>query len=367
MEQQRQKSQLAFVDSGDNIEIGTLNGIPITKEQLKATTEESDYVVETFNSGLTAMVFRLKLGDQCWTLKKKRAVSLVKNVDGQTSFLNEVQRRRDLTVLKQQYPESFGNIVNTQYASYTEGIILSPWIEGDLLINLERDSFQQIFFTIVNLELSGLFEWDYCSGNILIDSQGKIKLFDFGYMYQFDPLKDFNSNGQDVPIFHGVERFETRFFFDYLLKNPLNLSSHALFELYRIEKQCALDAYQYKLTKLIELGADESVLTRQQSINSRWRQALADETALQELYLLESYRSNVLDLLDDLHGKSCSPITIKKADLVLSLIENYFEPLQAGNAFFFGDEELDKNELMTKYRKLCKDAKCYQLDNVTVI
>lgn len=366
MEQERQQAQLAFVESGQNIEIGTLQGVPITVEQLKATTAESDYVVETFNSGLTAVVYHLRVGDQDWTLKQKRPVSLVNNVDGQTSFLNEVQRRRDLSVLKQKYPESFSHIVDTQYASYNDGIMLSPWVEGKPLANLDRDVFQQIFTAIVNLELNGLFEWDFCPGNILLNSQGEIKLFDFGYMYSFDPLSDFNSNGLATPLFHGVERFETRFLFDYLLKNPLGLTEDALFELYRDEKQCALAAYQYKLQRLVELGADEAVIARQQTINRCWEQALADEEALQTLHLIESYRSNVLDLLDDLHGQSCSPYTLKKADLVLQLIEKHFEQLQKGDAFFFGDEELDKNALVSKYRKLRESAECYQLDKALV-
>jgi len=364
MEQQRQQAQLDFVRSGQNIEIGTMQGLPLTLEQLKATTSESDYVVETFNSGLTAVVYHLKFGEQHWTLKQKRAESLVKNVDGQTSFLNEVQRRRDLTLAKKKTPESFRHIIDTQFASYNDGIILSPWIEGELLTNLTGDVFRQIFTTIVNLELNGLFEWDFCPGNILLDSQGEIKLFDFGYMYTFDPLVHFNSNGQATPLFHGIERFETRFLFDYLLKNPVNLLSGALFDLYRVEKQCALAAYQHKLQQLVELDADQTVIIRQETINQRWQHALADDEALQELYLIESYRSNVLDLLDDLHGKSCSLYTLKKADLVLQLVENHFEQLKANNAFFFGDEELEKSELLAKFSLFRKDAEKYQLGAV---
>ncbi|MGF1757109.1 hypothetical protein L4D76_03970 [Photobacterium sagamiensis] len=361
MEQQRQRAQQAFTENGQNIEVGTLQGFPLTLEQLKATSAESSYVVETFNSGLTAVVYHLLINDQSWTLKLKREVSLVNNIDGQTSFLNEVQRRRDLAELKQRYPECLVHIVDTQFASFRDGIILSPWIEGKPLSSLNRSLFQQIFSTIVNLELNGLFEWDFCPGNILLDTQDEIKLFDFGYMYQFDPKAHFNSNGQDTQLFHGIERFETRFFFDFLLKNPLNLSTEALFELYKLEKQCALQAYQSKLQQLVELGADARVITWQQAINHRWQAALANEVALRELYLAETYRSNVLDLLDDLHGQSCTPYTLKKADLALNLINNNFDQLRAGDVFFFGDETLSKSELIAKYSQFRKDAVHFQL------
>ena len=64
LEQQRQRAQQAFTESGQNIEIGTLQGFPLSLAQLKATSAESSYVVETFNSGLTAVVYHLKINDQ---------------------------------------------------------------------------------------------------------------------------------------------------------------------------------------------------------------------------------------------------------------------------------------------------------------
>ncbi|MGR5147129.1 hypothetical protein ACQKP8_11355 [Photobacterium alginatilyticum] len=362
MEQQRQQAQLDFVRSGQNITVGTLEGLPMALEQLKATTPQSDYVVETFSSGLTAVVYHLRIGETEWTLKQKREESLVKNIDGQTSFLNEVQRRRDTTKLKQSDPDSFKHIVDTQFASYQDGIILSPWIEGERLHTLSGDIFQQIFSAIVSLELNGLFEWDFCPGNILLDSQGRIKLFDFGYMYQFDPLQHFNSNGRATPLFHGIERFETRFLFDYFLKNPSNLSADALFDLYRVEKQCALTAYQYKLKQLLALEADQPVIDHLEGLTLRWQRALDNNEALNELYLVESYRSSLLDLLDDLHGKSCSVYSLKKADWVLELVELHFDQLRASDAFFFGDETLEKHELVAKFTRLRKDAEKYQLE-----
>ncbi|MFT6987682.1 MAG: hypothetical protein ACJAT7_003540 [Psychromonas sp.] len=361
MEAERQQAQQAFAESEQNIELGSLHDFPLTLQQLKSTTENSSYVVETFNSGLTAVVYHLQIEGKSWTLKLKRKVSLVNNIDGQTSFLNEVQRRRDLAQLKKANPDNFKHIVDTQFASFRDGIILSPWIAGEPLTALNRDLFVQIFSAIMDLELSGLFEWDFCPGNILLDSNNEIKLFDFGYMYQFDPKKQFNSNGQKTPLFHGIERFETRFFFDFILKNPLDLSSEALFSLYKIEKQCALQIYQQKLQKLIELGADASVIAWQKAINQHWQTALLDDSALKALYLLESFRSNLLDLLDDLHGQSCSPYTLQKADLVLNLTEQHFELIAASDGFFFGDEKLSKKALIDKYSQFRQDAERFQL------
>ncbi|OEF05395.1 hypothetical protein [Vibrio genomosp. F10] len=361
LEQQRQTVQLEFVNSKQNLKLGDLNAIPLTLDQLKKTTSQSPYVVETFKSGLTAIVYHIRIEGKDWTLKTKRSESLVQNIDGQTSFLNEVQRRIDLSALKQSNPEDFQHIVETQYASFQDGIILSPWIDGAPLQRLDKSVFDQIFNTVIHLELRGLFEWDFCPGNILQSDSARIKLFDFGYMYRFDPKIHFNSNGVDTPIFHGVERFETRFFFDYLLKNPLQLSEAEKFDLYKLEKHCALLAYQNKLKQLKLLGASAHVIEHQTAINNNWELAIQSAEALQDLFIQESFRSNLLDLLDDIHGKSCSSYTIQKSDFVLDMLTNNFEKLKSNDGFFFGDEHLDKQQLLVKYQELKQKALDYQL------
>ena len=55
----------------------------------------------------------------------------------------------------------------------------------------------------------GWFDWDPSPGNLLDDGQ-QISVFDFGYMWPFDPLHEFNSNGLADPQFHVPERLETR-------------------------------------------------------------------------------------------------------------------------------------------------------------
>ena len=47
------------------------------------------------DDGLTARVYRVQLAGRDWALKVARR-PVVQNPDGQTSFLNELQRRRDL-------------------------------------------------------------------------------------------------------------------------------------------------------------------------------------------------------------------------------------------------------------------------------
>jgi hypothetical protein len=362
LEKQRRQAQLAFLASGEQIEVGDRSMLPLPLEMLTGTTAASAHVVRAFESGLTALVYRIEAEGRHWTLKRQRPESLVKNVDGETSFLNEVQRRRDFTRLKSQ-PETaplFTHIVETRYASLRDGIILSPWIEGERLQRFDGRVYDQLFGTIVNLELQGLFEWDFCSGKI-VDDGARVSLFDFGYMYCFEPREHYNSNGLDTPLFHGIERFETRNFFDYLLRNPHGLDEQGLVNTFREEKQYALKHYEDKLARLEVMKASETVLRWQRSIIEGWRRALGGADALEQLYLVEGFRSNVLDLFDDLHGKSCTPLTLRKADFAVEMLSSHYTLLKERKGLFFGDEEKTQAELIIKYKELKGKAQEYQL------
>jgi len=147
LEKQRQQAQLAFLASGAQIEVGNKAALPMPLEQMVATTPASPHVLASFESGLTARVYKVQAGGRAWTLKLNRPESLVKNVDGQTSFLNEVQRRRDFTEFKSR-PETaplFTHIVDTTYASLRDGVILSPWIEGEPLQKFDGRVYDQLF------------------------------------------------------------------------------------------------------------------------------------------------------------------------------------------------------------------------------
>ena len=357
----RQQAQLAFVSSGVDLVVGNVQACPLPPAELAALTLDSPYVVEHFGAGLTAQVLHLCIEGVHYTLKQKRSESLVRNVDGQTSFLNEVQRRADFTRLKSDpaWAGRFDHIVPTFYASLHQGIILSPWLPGKPLNHFDTAIFRQILETAVACEEAGLMEWDLCPGNILEDS-GHIWLFDFGYMYSFDPLTQFNSNGLSDPLFHACERFETRNFFGWLLRqegvNPLPALA-----LYRELKVVALDLYRQKLDWLTARGASQQVLTWVQSFITRWQQALASEEDLANLFELENFRSQVLDIEDDLHGKSCTAFTLRRLDFVEQCIRERFDVLQEGGALFYDNAGRSQKELLTLYAHKRQLVLQYQL------
>lgn len=358
----RQQAQLAFATSGQNLIEGDVANCPLSPAALAALTPDSPLVVEHFDGGLTARVLHLSVAGVHYTLKQRRAEARVLNIDGETSFLNEVQRRADFTRLKADpvCSERFEHIVPTLYADYQQGIILSPWLPGRQLDRFSADIFRQILTTAVACEEAGLMEWDLCPGNI-IEDQGQIWLFDFGYMYPFDPLVDFNSNGQSDPLFHACERFETRHFFGWLLRQRNVMSEAEQLALFRELKVVAIEVYQQKLAWLTAHGACTAVLNWVASFIVRWQRMLQDPVSLASLFEMEGFRSHVLDIEDDLHGKSCTALTLQRLDFVEQCINTRFAALQEGGVLFYDNAGKTQTELLALYTDKRRQAMQYKL------
>ena len=343
-DQKRQAEQLAFVASGRDIEVGDRGRLPFPVSALVGLRGDEEFVVARLNGGLTAEV--LRSGAQDWTLKRARERCLVQNVDGQTSFLNEIQRRADIEALKANplVREAYAGLVDTAWGSYRQGVLLSPWIEGESVESWDEPRLLQLFSLLEELVLAGLFEWDLCPGNLLDD--GAIRMFDFGYMYRFDPLTEFNSNGRDAPLFHAAERFETRNYFAYLLELENSLGFAAALAAFELEKRIALEAYERLVARLALRGADNVVLEWLRGFALRWKSALAGDLA--GLYLVEGWRSHRLDLDDDLRGQTCTPRTILRADWLLSVAREHFDALLRFDALFWEDSGLNLPALVAK-------------------
>ncbi|HIG2693772.1 TPA: AarF/UbiB family protein [Klebsiella pneumoniae] len=312
----RQQQQQAFDRSGEPLIVGNVSHCPLPPETLAALGPDSPYVVQVYGSGLTGEVYRLRIAGKEYNLKKRRAVAGVANLNGQLSFLNEVQRRQALQQLKDDPVTAprFTHIVPTLYADYRLGILLSPWIDGEPIHQLTPPLIAQLFTTLEACEEQGLMEWDLCSGNLLVDRQEQLWLFDFGYMYPFDPLREFNSNGLADPLFHFVERFETRFFFSWLMT--------------RIP------------------GAE---------------QQLADPAALSRLFAVEAFRSHVLDIEDDLHGQSCTLLTLQRIDWVINQLEQHYRFIANEGGLFYDNEGKSQQALLSSYAQKRQQAQQYLL------
>ena len=134
LEARRHAEQLDFVASGAPLVVGSLADFPLDLATLKSLQPGTPGVEALLDSGLTAQVYRLNAAGRRWTLKRARPTALVRNIDGQTSFLNEVQRRADLEQLKRQPggEKRWAGIVDTVFASFRDGVYGRARFDPDL-------------------------------------------------------------------------------------------------------------------------------------------------------------------------------------------------------------------------------------------
>lgn len=363
MEQLRQSRNLAMQQSGQEIAFGQSDALPWTLAELACVDRATTFVHQTFDAGLTALVHHLRCGDASYALKQARPHCLVQNIDGQTSFLNELLCRRHIEQLREHSSDAMAAFTKTHAASLRHGVIVTEWVDGDFVQVWDRRRLEQVFAAGSALLLAGLFEWDYAPGNIL-DDGCRLRMFDFGYTYPFDPLCQFNSAGlgNDLPMFHLAERFETRNYFGYLLQLEREQGLVAALAAYRLEKNVAIDAYRQLRDRLQERGAVPAVIDWLQGWIDEWTEALQGD--LFRLYLKEGWRSHVLDLDDDLRGQTCTPSTLQRCEWILQALTQHHSTLETIGALFWQDVSKSRAQLLDAYRACQVLAQRHQLATV---
>lgn len=362
LDEQRQRRNLAILASGDDLRLGSTAALPLPAATLAGLRGDEAEVLRRFDSGLTAYVFQLRVDGQDYALKQARPECLVRNADGATSFLNELQCRQRIEALRAAPggAERFAAVTHSYYASLREGVLLSEWVDGERVQYWNERQLRKVFAAGSEFLLAGLFEWDFSPGNLLDDGR-QMRLFDFGYMYPFDPLRQFNSagDGRSAPLFHLAERFETRNYFAYLLDLEQREGLAAALAAFRLEKTVAVDAYRQLQQHLAAAGADAAVVAWLHGYETRWQHALDGDLAA--LYLAEGWRSHVLDLDDDLRGQSCTPMTLRRVDWLLAALESNYAELAGMEAFFWHDAGQGRAALLADYQERRALAVQYQL------
>lgn len=356
----RRANQLLLLQSSYELQVGSIDSIPFTKEELSQIARGWKDVVEVYDSGCTAIVYKVQKDGKLYNVKKKRKQITVQNVDGQTSFLTEIQRRYDFERLRHGNKILRNGLIKTHYASFQEGVIVSDWIEGTHPTQLSRQFFQNLFTLVFTLEKHGYFDWDLSMGNILVHHE-VVTLFDFGYCYPFDPLHMFNPDGLSLPQFHFVERFESRSFVQFLYDYGQTHTQQELLHIYRIEKEEALVIYQRKLEYLLQNHANHKVIYFYQLQIQRYKDCLRSDELLWKDYVLERCKSYIIEIHDDLSGHTCTKNTLLKCDQLVLDLKNYEYLLKSENILTEEECKMTLSNLLEKYKEIRKEIIRYQI------
>ena len=112
-EQKRQRINLSRLQSGEEFRLGSEAGLPWTMEVLAAITGDDACVMQTLESALTAVMNQVAAENKRYILKRARPTCLVRNVDGETSFLGEFLCRQLIDAVRRESPDRLQSITHT--------------------------------------------------------------------------------------------------------------------------------------------------------------------------------------------------------------------------------------------------------------
>lgn len=329
LDEQRQQGAQAWLASGRELILGDARRLPCAPEALAALTPTSPGVLRHVASGLTGDVYELRLGGQHLAVKVARAESRVRNVDGETAFLNELLRHQEL-VAARDAGVALPGILHAHYGSLQHRVLVTPWVDGGPPDLSDARVLRQLLDTGVHLHLAGHFEWDWSPGNLLDDGQ-QVWLFDFGYQYRFDPLTQLNSAGDGLacPRHHLVERLGARCVFAALLDTESTLGLEAAVRQFETFQGLGLAAMQGLHDALAQRGASAAVLDTLRTWHARAAAALARDAGT--AYVCEGWVAHAADVRDDLHGQSCGPRTLQRLAWLQRVLTPHAAVLQAAS------------------------------------
>jgi hypothetical protein len=357
IDEDRQQRNVAFLARGAEFSFGIQASCPMSAAALASIDQRHTLVRETLDGGLTATVYKVAIGERSFALKRAREACKVQNLDGKTSFLNELQRHAELRALRESGVDLPG-VIAPLYGSLRHGFVISTWIEGEPVVRWDARRIRQVLALGARLIEQGFFEWDFCPGNLLDDGQ-IVWMFDFGYMYRFDPLTQINSagDGRNYPQFHLVERIETRNLFAYLLEIEESRGETAALDLFRLHKEIAAETYQHLRDRLARKGASRFVLSFYDDLIARWRNALNGD--LQALYVHDAWRAHSADLTDDLHGTTCTNGTLLRARWLIKRALTHYAQLCSIDALVNSDRVPSAQVLSDRYTAKYEKARRY--------
>jgi hypothetical protein len=171
-------------------------------------------------------------------------------------------------------------------------------------------------------------------------------------------LTQFNSAGHGLehPRHHPVERIEGRHLFGALLDAGCDADALPAFVAF---KRLAIEAYEALAERLQARGATPAVLGHYRGLAARWRQALAQDPA--GLYLADAWQAHASDLADDLHGRSCTPRTLRRAQWLQAALRTQAAALRELGALTADERALSDTALLDRYAAREREAAALQL------
>lgn len=125
---------------------------------------------------------------------------------------------------------------------------------------------------------------------------------------------------------------------------------------YRVYISCCVPRKKNSTTQIVELENQIKVLRA--SLGGAYIPTRILDTAV---FAVEAFRSHVLDIEDDLHGQSCTLLTLQRIDWVINQLEQHYRFIADEGGLFYDNEGKSQQALLSSYAQKRQQAQQYLL------
>lgn len=303
-----------FVQSGQNLTIGSLEPLQLTREDLTAIGEShGPFVEEVFPPANGIARFVIKHHGHLYEVRLRQAG------DDQTTFLHECMIRNHLVKIPSEIVQEL--VVTTLAMDYQSGYIVSEVRETTPLVLPTFTGYETLFKGLWDLERSQLFATELSNKTLAMQGD-QVVMTDVAHLVPFNPLTDYNDQGLVLPQAHMIERLEKQYLIEAWGELEIKDSVQAAIENIKIEKAAMLIVYMNKLRYVQQQGGSVTITAWMNGLIDDVKKYLVGPDELWQEYMTNRYRGYVKDMVDELDQPVITPLTIQKLDFLIQYAQN---------------------------------------------
>jgi hypothetical protein len=303
-----------FLQTGQNLTIGSLEELQLTKDDLIALGEPHGPVIEAVKPKRGPLaIFVIKHHGHLYEVR------LLQDKDLDHSFLHECMIRNHLTKVPSEMVKE--RVVRTLAMDYHDGYIVSEVQETTPLRPPAFVGYEAFYKMLWDLERSQLFATELSPTTLAMQGD-HIVMTDVAHLVPFNPLTDYNEQGLVLPQAHMVERFEKHFLIDAWGIMETTDSIQAAIENIKIAKAAMLIVYMNKLRYVQSNGGSVTITAWMTGLIDEVKKYLVGPDELWQEYMTNRYRGYVKDMVDELDQPSIHSKTIAKLDFLIQYAQN---------------------------------------------
>jgi hypothetical protein len=303
-----------YIQSGQNLTLGSLEPLQLTTDDLKAIGESHGPMVEEVfppTNGIARFV--IKHHGHLYEVRLQQAG------DDNYLFLHECMIRNHLSKIPSVLVQQL--VVTTLAMDYQQGYIVSEVQETTPLAPPTFTGYETFYKALWDLERSQLFATELSSKTLAMQGE-QVVMMDVAHLVPFNPLTDYNDQGLVLPQVHMIERFEKQFLIEAWGEMEIKDSVQAAIENIKIAKAAMLIVYMNKQRYIQQQGGSVTITAWMTGLIDEVKKYLVGPDELWQEYMTNRYRGYVKDMVDELDAPTITPLTIKKLDFLIQYAQN---------------------------------------------